>query len=167
MESQGLVSIDIRILLATVVNFIIFFLLIKKFFYQKVKDIIASRQDAITSDIAEAESKKATANKIKLEYDEQMADILEKEREIIREANLEGQEQRREIIEQAREDARMTIEKAMAEIALEKNKAMNEVRSNIVELSLFATEKVIKQAVDKKQHEILIQDFIDSVGEAK
>jgi F-type H+-transporting ATPase subunit b len=44
---------------------------------------------------------------------------------------------------------------------------MNEVKSNIVELSLFATEKVIKQTMDKQQHEKLVKSFIEGVGDAK
>jgi hypothetical protein len=44
---------------------------------------------------------------------------------------------------------------------------MNEVKSNIVDLSLFAAEKIIHESMDQKQHEKMILDFIDKVGEAK
>lgn len=166
-EYAGLVGIDLKLLLATVVNFIIFFLILRHFFYQKVKDMIVKRQEDVTAEITEAEDKKAAAKVLKLEYEEKIAGIQEKERNVLREANLEGQEQRKEIIAQAREDAKKIMDKTMIELDFEKKKAMNEVKSNIVELSLFATEKIIKKAVDKKQHEAMILDFIDKVGEAK
>ncbi|MBK5244451.1 MAG: F0F1 ATP synthase subunit B [Eubacteriaceae bacterium] len=166
-EYAGLVGIDFKLLLATIINFIIFFLILRHFFYQKVKDMIVKRQEDIAADIAEAEHKKIAAKTLESEYEAKIAGIHEEEKTIIREANLEGQEQRKEIIAQAREDAKKIMDKAMRELSFEKKKAMNEVKSNIVELSLFATEKIIKKAVDKEQHEVMILDFIDKVGEAK
>lgn len=167
VEYAGLVGIDLKILLATIVNFIIFFLLLKKFFYEKVKDIIAKRQDEVSAEMAGAAEKNTTAAKLKQEYETMLAEIRSKEREIIREANVEAQAQRHEIIDKAHVDAKLIIEKAMAEIEAEKRKAMNEVKSNIVDLSLFAAEKIINKAMNPEQHEAMILDFIDKVGKAK
>jgi len=167
LESAGLVNIDIRILLATVVNFIIFVFILKHFFYQKVKDIIAKRQDDVSAEIVGATEKNAAAAQLKKEYEGFLADIRAKEREIIRDANVEAQAQKHDIVEKAHADAKLIIEKAMAEIEVEKRKAMNEVKSNIVDLSLFAAEKIIHKSMDKKQHEAMIMDFIDKVGDAK
>lgn len=166
-EYANLVGIDLKLLLATIVNFIIFFLILRHFFYQKVKDIIAKRQDDVSAEIVGAVEKNATAGKLKLEYEGLLADIRSREREIIRDANVEGQVQRRDILDKAHVDAKLVIDKAMAEIEVEKRKAMNEVKSNIVDLSIFAAEKIIHKSMDKKQHEAMILDFIDKVGEAK
>jgi len=167
LETAALVSIDVRVLVATVINFIIFFLILKHFFYEKVKEIIAKRQKDVSSEIVNATEKNAAAGKLKLEYEGLIAEINGKEREIIREANAEGQSQRHEILEKAHGEAKNIIDKAMAEIQLEKRKAMNEVKTNIVDLSLFAAEKIIHKSLDPKQHEAMILDFIDKVGEAK
>lgn len=167
VEYAGLVGIDLISLLATIVNFIIFFLILKHFFYEKVKDIIAKRQDDVSAEIVGATEKNAAAAKLKQEYEGLLADIRTKEREIIREANVEAQAQRHEIVEQARGEAKLIIEKAMAELELEKRKAMNEVKSNIVDLSLFAAEKIINKAMNPKQHEAMILDFIDKVGDTQ
>lgn len=167
METTGLVSIDARVMIATLINFVIFFFIIKKYFYQKIKDVIGKRQDSIAAEIVGAEEKNATAGKLRLEYEGLLANIKASEREIIRGANAEGQVQRQEIVEKAHGEAKVIIEKAMAEIEFEKRKAMNEVKSNIVDLSLFAAEKIIHTSLDQKQHEAMILDFIDKVGEAK
>lgn len=167
METAALVSIDVRVLVATIINFIVFFLILKKFFYEKVKEIIKKRQDDVSFEIVNATEKNAAAGKLKQEYENLIAEINGKEREIIREANVEGQAQRNEIVEKAHGEAKKIIEKAMAEIELEKRKAMNEVKSNIVDLSLFAAEKIIHKSMDQKQHEAMILDFIDKVGDAK
>lgn len=166
-EYAGLVGIDLKLLLATIVNFIIFFLILKHFFYEKVKDIIAKRQDDVSAEIVGATEKNAAAAKLKQEYEGLLADIRTKEREIIREANVEAQAQRHEIVEQARGEAKLIIEKAMAELELEKRKAMNDVKSNIVDLSIFAAERIIDQTLDQKKHEKMILDFIDKVGDTQ
>lgn len=167
VEYAGLVGIDLISLLATIVNFIIFFLILKHFFYEKVKDIIAKRQDDVSAEIVGATEKNAAAAKLKQEYEGLLADIRTKEREIIREANVEAQAQRHEIVEQARGEAKLIIEKAMAELELEKRKAMNDVKSNIVDLSIFAAERIIDQTLDQKKHEKMILDFIDKVGDTQ
>ncbi|MBC3804458.1 F0F1 ATP synthase subunit B [Acetobacterium fimetarium] len=167
METTGLISIDARVMLATLINFLVFFLIIKKFFYGAIKDVITKRQDSIDADITGAEEKNASAGKLKLEYEGLLADIKGKEREIIRDANAEAQAQRQAILDKAHGEAKAILDKANAEIEFEKSKAMNEVKTNIVDLSLFAAEKIIHKEMDQKQHEAMILDFIDKVGEAK
>lgn len=167
METTGLVSIDAREMIATLINFLIFFFVVKHFFYAKIKAVIAKRQDGVDAEINGAAEKNASAAKLKAEYEGLIADIKGQEREIIRNANAEAQVQRHEILEKAHGEAKVVMEKAMAEIELEKRKAMNEVKSNIVDLSLFAAEKIIHKAMDPKQHKAMILDFIDKVGEAK
>lgn len=60
-----------------------------------------------------------------------------------------------------------SLKKPWLKLKLKKRKAMNEVKSNIVDLSLFAAEKIIHKSMDQKQHEKMILDFIDKVGDAK
>ncbi|MDK2942727.1 MAG: F-type H+-transporting ATPase subunit b [Acetobacterium sp.] len=167
IEYAGLVGIDLMQLLATIVNFIIFFLILKHFFYEKVKDILAKRQDDVTAEVVGATEKNAAAAKLKQEYEGLLSDIRAREREIIRDAMIEGQAERKDLIDKAHEDAKLIIEKAMAEIELDKRKAMNEVKSNIVNLSIFAAEKIIDETLDQKKHEAMILDFIDKVGDAQ
>ena len=167
METTGLISIDARVMIATLINFVIFFFIVKHFFYDAIKGIIAKRQDSITAEITGAEEKNVSAGQLKLEYEGLLADIKGKEREIIRDANAEAQAQRQAILDKAHIEAKAVLDKANAEIELEKSKAMNEVKSNIVDLSLFAAEKIIHKEMDPKQHEAMILDFIDKVGEAK
>lgn len=167
METTGLVSIDAREMIATLINFLIFFFVVKHFFYAKIKAVIAKRQDLVAADLKGAEEKNASAGELKLEYEGLIANVKAKEREIIRDANAEAQLQRQAILEKAHTEAKTVIEKANAEIEVEKNKAMNDVKSNIVDLSLFAAEKIIHKEMDQKQHEAMILDFIDKVGEAE
>lgn len=128
--------------------------------------MLAQRQEDVSTEIAEAASKKADAEKLRLEYEGLLADIKSQEREIIREANAEAQAQRHEIVEKARTEAKNIFDKGLSEIELEKRKAMNEVKGNIVDLSIFAAEKIIQKSMDQEQHEAMILDFIDKVGEA-
>ncbi|MBI4855263.1 MAG: F0F1 ATP synthase subunit B [Acetobacterium woodii] len=167
METTGLVSIDAREMIATLINFLIFFFVVKHFFYAKIKAVMAKRQDGVDAEIKGATEKNASAAALKAQYEGLIADIKAQERDIIRDANAAGQAQRQEILEKAHDESKAMLVKAMAEIEFEKAKAMNEVKSNIVDLSLFAAEKIIHKSMDQKQHEAMILDFIDKVGEAK
>jgi F-type H+-transporting ATPase subunit b len=167
LETTGLVSLNVQEMLLSMINFLIFVFVVKHFFYAKIRAVIEKRQDSVQAEMTSAEEKNASAAKLKAEYEALIADVKAKEREIIRDANAEAQQQRHEIIEKAHHDAKVIIDKAMTEIELEKQKAMNEVKSNIVDLSLFAAEKIIHKSMNQKEHEAMILDFIDKVGEAK
>jgi len=167
LETTGLVSIKALEMIATLINFLIFFFVVKHFFYAKIKAVIAKRQDGVDAEIKSATEKNAAAGKLKADYEGLIADIKAREREIIRGANAEGEVQRHEILDKAHGEAKVIMDKSMAEIEYEKRKAMNDVKSNIVDLSLFAAEKIIHKSLDQKQHEAMILDFIDKAGEAK
>lgn len=126
-----------------------------------------TRADEIALEIKSAETLKVEAEKYKEEYIEKLNTIESKSKEIIKEATLKGQERKSEIVKSAEEEAEKVLHRNRIEIEREKEKALEEVKTNIIDLTIFATEKVMKTTLDKSKHEKLILDFIEEVGEVK
>lgn len=167
MESTSMVNIDPRLIIANIVNFLILVFIIKHFFYDKINAFMKSRSDEIANEIKSAETLKVEAEGFKEEYKEKLSMIEDQSREIIKEATLRGQERRSEILKTAEEEAEKVLQRNKVEIEREKEKALEEVKTNIVDLTIFAAEKVMKDTLDKSKHEKLILDFIEEVGEVK
>ncbi|MPW27004.1 F0F1 ATP synthase subunit B [Alkalibaculum sp. M08DMB] len=167
MEFQSMVNIDFRLIGANIVNFLILVLIIKHFFYDKINNFMQTRTDEIATEITEAETLKAQAEGFKAEYIEKLGAIEDKSREIIKDATLKAEDKKSDIIKSAKEEADKVLDRNKVEIERERQKALEDVKTNIVDLTIFATEKVIKETLDKTKHEKLIFDFIEEVGEVK
>ena len=98
-------------------------------------------------------------------YQQQMAESKKEAQEIIERANKIGMQAREEITKEAKEDAAKTLEKAKREIRGEKAKALEQIRKEAAILAVMAAGKVINKQLDPKQHEELVKDYINEVGE--
>ena len=65
----------------------------------------------------------------------------------------------------AQSEAAAMREKASRDIELERRKAMNEMKREISGLAVEIASKVAEREIDEKQHEALIERFIDELGE--
>jgi len=57
-------------------------------------------------------------------------------------------------------------DKARADIAQERKKALNEIKNDISGIAIDIASKVTEREIDEKQHEALIEDFIQKMGDA-
>ena len=70
-----------------------------------------------------------------------------------------------EIIAQANDKATAMIKKADESIALERKKAVNEIKDEISSISVEIAQKVVQREINEDDHKQLIDSFIDSIGD--
>lgn len=126
-----------------------------------------TRSNEIALEIKTAETLKIEADEYKKEYIDKLNTIEDTSREIIKEATLKAQERKSEIVKSAEKEAEKVLQRNKLEIEREKEKALEEVKTNIIDLTIFASEKMMKTTLDKSKHEKLILNFIEEVGEVK
>jgi len=161
---MGLVTIDWT-LLFQMINTIALFLLLRHFLFKPVKEMIDKRQNMIADQLDDAQAKNVNAEKLIAQYDESIQNIEEKGRQMIRDAALKAESRASEIIKDAEKDAELIKKRAEKEIGREKLKAVNELKEDIVSLSLLAASKVLEKDIDQNQHKALINQFLDEVGD--
>jgi F-type H+-transporting ATPase subunit b len=138
-------------------------LIIKRFLFKPIKDVIAKRNEEIERSYADAEAALTSANESKLLYESKLSSSKAEAEEIIRSANEKASKLQKELIEEAKAKAESTIARADEQIALEKKKAENEIRTQIAEVSVVIAEQLIDREINEKDHEKLINDMIDNV----
>jgi F-type H+-transporting ATPase subunit b len=138
-------------------------LIIKRFLFKPIKDVIAKRNEEIEMSYADAEAALTSANESKLLYESKLSSSNAEAEEIIRSANEKASKLQKELIEEAKAKAESTIARADEQIALEKKKAENEIRTQIAEVSVVIAEQLIDREINEKDHEKLINDMIDNV----
>ena len=165
-EYQSLVAINPVTLIAQICNLFIQMFIVKKFFLDKIKAILDQRSAAADQEITTAEAAKAEALEIKQTYEQNMLQAKAQASEILDRAQKTATTRGEEIIRQANEEAAQLKQKAAADIALEKKKALNDAKDEISGVAMAIAEKVVERQLDSADHDKLINQFIDGLGDA-
>ncbi|MBR6378163.1 MAG: F0F1 ATP synthase subunit B [Oscillospiraceae bacterium] len=151
--------------LFTLCNLVIVFLILKKFLFKPVNKMIDDRQKEIDRLYADAAGAKQEAETLREDYSQKLAEAKDTSARIVSEATKEANRRGEEIVRQARQDADALREKAGADIALERKKALNDVKGDISRIALDIAEKVVERELDEKDQERLIDGFLRNMGD--
>jgi len=164
-EVQDLVTIDPWTLIAQLLNLFIQVMLIKKFLFKPIREVLAKRKALADAEIAEATKAKEEAQSLKSEYEESMKQARDKANDILNTAQKSASQQSEEIIREANAQAVSIKAKAERDIEQERRKAVNEIKDEIGDMAMEIAGKVIGREINSSDHEKLIDDFINKVGE--
>ncbi len=151
--------------LFTLLNMVLTFLILKKFLFKPVNKMIDDRQKEIDDLYADAAGAKTQAEALRADYDRKLSQARDSSAKLLAEATQEANRRGDEIIRQARADADALRRKADEDIALERKKALNEVKGDISRIALDIAEKVVERELNEKDQERLIEGFLRDVGD--
>ena len=148
-------------------NFAIVLLLLTKFAWNPLLKVIAERQARIAGQIEAADQERVAAEKLRSEYQQQMQNAKGDAQSIMDKAMRQADNTKEEIIASAREEHARLLEAAQEKIARERQQALEDIRSEVVAISVAAAAKVIGQSVDEKVNARLVDDFITQLDARK
>ena len=146
-------------------NTLAIFFVAKKFLFVPVKNMIDSRQKEIDTMYDAAGAAKAEAEALQNEYKEKLAAAQQTSDRMVKEAVARGQNRQDEIISQANAEARAILDKAAADIAQEKKKAINDAKDEISALAMTIAEKVVGRELTDVDQAKLVDEFIEELGD--
>lgn len=164
-EQQGFISFDIWTALFVLLNTVTMFLVLKHYLFQPVLKIIKDRQDEIDGMYRDADEAKASANALEAEYQQKLSVAAQTGERIVKEAVERGQSREEKIIRQANAEAAAIMDKAAADIAQEKKKALNDAKDEISGLAMAIAEKVVGHVLTDGDQAELVEKFIDELGD--
>ena len=151
--------------LFTLLNFLLVLYVGKRFLYGPVMKMIQDRQNEIDDMYAKADAAKTDAAKLRDTYQQQLSQAQSESDRIVKEATLRAQNREEEILRKAAADADAIRDKAIADIAQEKKKAVNDAKNEISGLALAIAGKVVGRELNTADQTDLIDRFIDELGE--
>ena len=163
---QALITLDGWTFLAQICNLMIQLVIFKKFLLKPVKNVIAERKAKAGSQIADATKLRTEAEAMKAEYEQNLQNARAEANEIVANAQKTATARGEEIVGEARAQAAALKQKAEADIAQERKKAVNEVKDEIGGIAMEIASKVVEREISEKDHKDLIDEFIKNVGEA-
>ena len=163
---QALITLDGWTFLAQICNLMIQLVIFKKLLLNPVKKVIAERKAKADSQIADAEKLRTEAEAMKAEYEQNLQNARTEANQIVAAAQKTAAARSEELLGEARAQAAALKQKAEADIAQERKKAVNEVKDEIGGIAMEIASKVVEREISEKNHKDLIDEFIKNVGEA-
>ena len=163
---QALITLDGWTFLAQICNLMIQLVIFKKFLLKPIKQVIADRKAKADSEIADAQKLRTEAEAMKAEYEQNLQNARAEANQIVARAQKTATARGEEIVGEARAQAAALKQKAEADIAQERKKAVNEVKDEIGGIAMEIASKVVEREISEKDHKDLIDEFIKNVGEA-
>ena len=160
-------SIDFFTALFTLGNAVVSFWVLKKFLFKPVMKMIQDRQKEIDDMYADADKSKQEASELRTEYEQKLSAANQTSERLVKEAVERGQQRQDEILRQANAQADAIREKAQADIALEKKKALNDAKNEIADLAMDIAGKVVGHSLQTVDQEKLVDQFIAELGETQ
>ncbi|HML37788.1 MAG TPA: F0F1 ATP synthase subunit B [Bacillota bacterium] len=152
---------------ATLVNFLILLLFLKHYLFDRVNKVIDDRNTEVLDTIQNAESRMLKADELRESYEQQIADLENKGREIVREAKVKADAQARDIIQEAEDRTAVLLRQTEDEIERLKKKSLEEMKHEIGSLAIFAAEKILEKELDHQEQQAFIGKIIDEAGNAQ
>lgn len=152
-------------LLFTIINMIVLYLLLKKFFIGPVTAIMEKREAIINSQLECAKSTEADALELKRKWDEEMSNVQAKSSTIVEEAKDNAKQEYDKIVGQAEEQADKIIKDAQKTMELEREKTLREVQTEIANLAMTAAAKILIDGSNEKINESIYDQFLIKAGD--
>ena len=163
---QALITLDGWTFLAQICNLMIQLVIFKKFLLKPIKQVIADRKAKADSEIADAKKLREEAEAMKAEYEQNLQNARTEANQIVAAAQKTATARSEELLGEARAQAAALKQKAEADIAQERKKAVNEVKDEIGGMAMEIASKVVEREIREADHKDLIDEFIKNVGEA-
>ena len=136
-----------------------------KFLFKPIMKVIQDRQKEIDDMYASAGNAEEQAKLMEAEYKQKLSAATETGERIVKEAVARGQAREEEILRQANAEASAIMDKAAADIALEKKKAINDAKDEISGIAIAIAEKVVARELNEADQAKLVDSFINELGE--
>ena len=162
---EEFIGVNFWTALFVLLNTLTIFFVAKKFLFGPVMEIITERQQEIDDMYTKAGEAKEQAKLLRQEYEDKLSAATETSDRLVKEAAVRAQAREEEILRQANAQADAIRQKASADIAQEKKKAINEAKDEISVIAMAVATKVVGRELNDADQNGLVDSFIEELGE--
>jgi F-type H+-transporting ATPase subunit b len=161
-DSSGsfLVSPSVGLMIWTLLVFGISLFILGKFAFPRIQEALDKRQRAIEDAIETSERTRKEADQLLAEYRERLAAARAQADEIVARARKTGEHQEAEALADAKRKREEMMEQTRREIEAETKRAIAEIRSEVADLTVLATEKVTRKTLTDADQRRLVDEAV-------
>jgi F-type H+-transporting ATPase subunit b len=157
-------DINIPKIIATIINFIILFFILRHFLFTPVNKAIDKRQNDIVDKINKTDEDMKKAEALKIENEKILNGAKDEGKNIVENFKIKADKLSSDIVKDARTESDSIITRAKVEAERQKEKSADEMKNQIVDLAVLLSSKALGETINEEQHRRLIKDFIVKAG---
>lgn len=165
---ERLFTLDAQFLFDAIVlalSMLVLVCLMSFLFFNPVRDMLEKRKQRVLEEQETAKLNREEAIACKEEYEQKLKKINKEAEAILSEARKKAMKTEASIVAQAKEEAARMIERANAEIELEKRHALDDMKQEMITVATMVAKKVVASAIDVSVQENLIDETLKEMGE--
>ncbi len=163
---QEFISITPWTIIFQICNLLILFHFIKKLLFKRVLAMLDARQKEIDGIYDAADRERHDAEQLKADYSRRMSNAREEADMLVRSAVDTAQRRSDAIVQEAKSEAAHMKRKAEVEIQQEKQKAYNELVTDISGMAVDIAGRMVEREINEEDHRELVDEFIRNAGDA-
>ena len=163
MELLEKLGIDGRLLLWQVINFAILFVILRKFAYRPILEILRKRAETIQKGFEDAEKAKAALHDAREEREKIIREARKQASAILNDAEQSGREIRELESQKTKEQVKMMIESGKSDVAREREQMFKEAKKEVGALVALGVDKVVGRAAPKIDFEPIVAEAIREI----
>lgn len=133
--------------------------------FNPVREFMKKRRDKIKTDIESAAQSKSEAETLKSEYETKLKEIDKEAEVILADARKKAVANQNQIVADAKAEAASIIAQAKKEAELEKQKAANDVKQQMIEIASLMAGKVVSASINTEIQNSLVEETLKEMGE--
>lgn len=167
VQSLDIISVNLWQILISLANLLIMFLILKRFLFKPVQNVVSARTQQVDDLYRQAEESRQAASDMKQEYEQKLASARDEADGLVRSAVQTAQRKSDAILADAASQASHLKQKTEAELTQQKKQMLYDVRSQISDLAVDIAAKVVEREVRREDHEGFVEEFIRNVGDGQ
>ena len=162
-SSNFLVSPDVGLMIWTVLAFLVALFILRKYAFPQISQALEKRQHLIEESIDTAQRTKDEADEILAEYRERLKEARAQAEEIVSRARKAGEAAERQSLEDARGTREELLAQTRRDIEAETNRAIAEIRREVADLTVAATERVTRKTLTEADQRRLVEEALSEL----
>ncbi len=158
-----LVSPDVGLMIWTLVVFLISMYILSKVAFPRIAAALDKRQQAIEESIDTAERTRVEADKLLAEYRERLHEARSQADDIVARARKTAENNEAESIAEAKRKREEMMAATRRDIQQETRRAIQEIRNEVADLTVLATEKVTRKTLTDADQKRLVEEALSEL----
>ena len=158
-----LVQLDPGLFVWTILTFLVLLGVLAKFAWNPLLIMLKDREEHIRSSLDDAEKARAELERLNSEGEDIVNKARSEAQTILAEGKAAASKLKDETLNAAKDQAKSILTEAEKQIRIEKDKAIEEIKSEVVDLSLSVAAKLIKKNISREDNQALIDESLENV----
>ncbi len=158
-----LITPNVGLMVWTLVLFGVSMLILWKVAFPRISAALDRRQRAIELSIDEADEIRRKADELLEEYRARLAEARQQADEIVDRARKAGEAHERDSQADAKQRRERLLEQTRRDIELETQRAIQEIRREVADLTVLATERVTRKTLTEEDQRRLVEETLKEI----